>query len=117
MGKEVPNSDTTFSELKAFTDAYYRSELKKEEVLDEALKLLDAYGIKLRQKDGQDPSPTISMPTDGSAIVIGIRYRKLDASKTEDHFLLRPNRNLYKCKGKELERILPEYKGTHKLQR
>lgn len=117
VGKEVPNSDTTFSELKAFTDAYYRREIGKEEVFEKAFHLLDEHWVKLRQKDGQDPSPTISVLTDGSAIIFGVRYRKLDGSKTEDHFVFRSDRNLYKCKGKELERMYPEYKGTHKLQR
>lgn len=117
MGKYVPNSNTTFHDLKAFTDAYYEGSIPKRKVFSEAYKLLGKYNIKLRQKDGKDPKITVSIPSKGSVIVIGIRYTKLSGRKTEDHFIFRPNENLYKCKGKELERIFSEYNGSHELQR
>lgn len=117
MGKEVAGSDTTFNELKLFTDMYYAGSIKRGKVFEEAYKLLDKHNIKLRQKDGKNPKMTISIPTSSNAIVVGIRYLKSNGRTAEDHFVLRPKRNLYKCKGKELERIFPEYKGSHELQR
>lgn len=95
---------------------YYASQIDKRGVSREAFLLLLKYGIRLRQKDGKDPVMTISIPMSCIGIVIGIRYVKNSGRNTEDHFLFRPNKNVYKCKGKELGIICPEYKGSHELQ-
>lgn len=116
MGKEVSNSNNSYFELKAYTDRYYERNIGKRVVFKGAYDLLSKYGVNLRQKDGQSPIMTISIPKSCEGIVVGIRYVKSSGRNTEDHFLLRPNKNLYKCKGKELGKIYPEYKGTHELQ-
>lgn len=116
MGKEVSGSKNSHAELKAYTDKYYEGQINKERVFEEAYRLLSRYGIGLRQKDGKNPVMTISVPMSSEGIVIGIRYVKNSGRNTEDHFLLRPNENIYKCKGKELSKICPEYKGAHELQ-
>lgn len=36
MGKDVPNSEAAFDELKVFTDNYYAGKLQKAEVFNEA---------------------------------------------------------------------------------
>lgn len=116
MGKEVSSSQTAFDELKAFTDKYYAGEIPKSYVFKEAYRQLSSRGIKLRQDDGQNPKMTVSVPKVGNVLVIGIRYKKDDGRNTEDHFIFRPNTNIYRCKGKELDKIYPEYAGSHILQ-
>lgn len=116
MGKEVSNSNNSHTELKVYTDRYYEGHINKRDVFEGAYHLLSKYGIGLRQKDGKNPIMTISIPKSCEGIVIGIRYVKNSGRDTEDHFLLRPNKNIYKCKGKELGKICPEYKGAHELQ-
>lgn len=116
MGKEISNSEQAFAELKAFTDKFYTGILPKEDVFQEAYRQLLSRGTKLRQDDGRDPKMTISVPRAGNALVVGIRYRKNDGRSTEDHFIFRPGVNIYKCKTTELDRIYPEYKGSHTLQ-
>lgn len=51
-----------------------------------------------------------------AGIVVGVRCVEKSGRLTEDHFLFRPNTNLYKCKGKELAQICQEYVGAHELQ-
>lgn len=116
MGKEVGGSQAAFSELKIFTDKYYAGEIPKSHVFKEAYRQLSSRGIKLRQDDGKDPKMTVSVPKAGNVLVIGIRYKKDDGRNTEDHFIFRPNTNIYRCKGKELDKIYPEYAGSHILQ-
>ena len=50
-------------------------------------------------------------------MVVGVRYTKNDGTKTEDHFVFQPGQAIEKHYGKNLEELLPEYKGVHKLQR
>ena len=116
MGKEVSSSKNSHAELKAYTDKCYEGQIDKKDVFERAYRLLSSYGISLRQKDGKHPVMTISVPKSCKGIVIGIRYVKNSDRNTEDHFLLRPNKNIYKCKGKELGKICPEYKGAHEFQ-
>lgn len=113
MGKEIDNSQAAFSELKVFTDKYYASELSKEAVFTEAYRQLSSRGVRLRQENGKDPKMTVSVPKVGNVLIIGIRYTKNDGRNTEDHFIFRPNANVYKCKGKELDKICSEYTGSH----
>lgn len=116
MGKDVSNSKVAFDELKVFTDNYYAGKLQKEKVFKEAYRQLSSRGIKLRQDDGRNPKMTVSVPKIGNVLVVGIRYKKDDGRNTEDHFVFKPNENIYRCKGKELDRLYPEYKGSHTLQ-
>ena len=116
MGKSVLSSEQSYDELKAITDDYFSGNLLNSVTFLLVHRWLLGYIGSLRREDGNNPKKTISFPTSCVAIVIGVRYIKDSGMQTEDHFLFRPNTNLYKCKGKELARICPEYKGTHKLQ-
>lgn len=116
MGKDVDGSQSAFDELKVFTDNYYTGKTLKKNVFKEAYRQLSSRGIKLRQDDGKDPKMTVSVPKVGNVLVVGVRYKKDDGRNTEDHFIFRPNINIYKCKGKELDKIYPEYTGSHTLQ-
>jgi hypothetical protein len=116
MGKEVNGSETAFGELKIFTDKYYAGKIPKNNVFKEAYRQLSSRGVRLRQDNGKDPKMTVSVPKVGNVLVIGIRYKKDDGRNTEDHFIFRPNTNIYRCKGKELDKIYPEYAGSHVLQ-
>jgi len=116
MGKEIDGSQAAFGELKIFTDKYYAGELTKEIVFTEAYRQLSSRGVRLRQQDGKDPKITVSVPKVGNVLIIGIRYTKNDGRNTEDHFIFRPNANIYKCRGKELDKIYAEYTGSHILQ-
>lgn len=115
MGKVVCDSKSSYSELRAITDAYYGGRLEKPEVFKQAYEILSAYGVRLRDKDGKDPKMTLS-PPDDDTLVMGIRYRKDNGNTTEDHFIFKRGFDLYRCKGKEINKILPQYKGTHELQ-
>lgn len=120
MGKHRRNSLGAFENLKNYTDRFYASELKEKEkiiAIKKAYEILSNSGIKLRQDDGSNPILTISVPEKGNVLVIGIRYIKKDKTKTEDHFVLFPKRDIYQCDAKEIEKLFPgEYLGVHKLQ-
>jgi hypothetical protein len=115
MGKSVINSRTSYLELRAITDAVYGNKMEKPEAFKKAYSILDKYGIKLRSKDGKDPVMTLS-PPDDNTLVVGIRYLKDEGRTTEDHFIFRRDTDLYRCKGKEIDKILPQYKGSHELR-
>ena len=115
MGKPVPNSQSSYIELRSITDAVYGGEMELSDAFKEAYALLNKYGIRLRDKDGQAPVMTLS-PPDDDTLVMGIRYLKDSGRTTEDHFIFRRDTDLYKCKGKEIDKILPKYKGSHELQ-
>ena len=115
MGKSVPNSKNSYLELRTITDAVYADSLGKSEAFKQAYAVLSKYGIRLRDKDGTNPVMTLS-PPDDNTLVMGVRYVKVGGGNTEDHFLFSRDTDLYRCKGKELERILPQYKGSHELQ-
>ncbi len=116
MGTTAKNSANSYNELKQLTDSFYSGLIQAKSVFQGAYEILSKYQIKLRKDDGENPIMTISIPQSTSGIVLGIRYVKNSGRQTEDHFLFRPLQNLYKCKGKELSKICPEYKGAHELQ-
>ena len=111
--------DTSFVELKAITDQMYSDRPLSRAVFHQRIvDLLANHRIRLRQRDGSNPQVTISHPTSlPGSMVVGLRYTKLDGTKTEDYFLFQPGRAIERCYGKRLEQLLPEYKGAHKLQR
>jgi hypothetical protein len=107
--------DRSFIELKTITDKIYRGEQIKWSLL--ILTLLDKYQITPRRDDGKLHSVQISIPkTAKNAIVVGLRYYKQDDTNSEDHFLFQDGQPIIKCYGNRLEKIFPEYKGTHKAQ-
>lgn len=109
--------NTSFDELKIITDSVYSGKCPKN-FHQEIVNILVSNGIYLRQKDGSNPIVTISHPTSlVGSMVVGLRYTKKDGTKTEDHFLFQRGLPIEKCYGKRLEKLLPEYKGAHKLQR
>jgi len=81
--------------------------------------MLNRWGIKCREKDGQLLWTNLSVPTSvGETITIGLRYRKQDQTLTEDIFELTRNSPevvtpYYKGR---YQTVRPEYKGTHKFQ-
>lgn len=80
--------------------------------------LLNEHGIQLRKKDGFSPNITVSIPkSKDNLFVVGVRYTKSNETKTEDHFIFSQGSSIRKCRGKELDKLLPEYKGTHIMQR
>lgn len=85
------------------------------DVSKEVLDLLLQEDIRIRQKDGTLKQINISRPTSmPSSFVVGLRYMKKDGTPTEDHFLCRNGCPIERHYGKQLEMVLPEYKGTHK---
>lgn len=77
--------------------------------------LLDKHGVSLRNKDGQLHEVTFSVPKSVSdALVLGIRYQKKDKTFSEDLFLFQKGKPIKNGYRGELEKILPEYKETHK---
>lgn len=102
-------------ELREITDAVYGGKLEERLAFEKTYAILHKYGVRLRNKDGKDPKMTIS-PPDDNTLVVGIRYLKDGGRTTEDHFIFRRDMNLYKCKGKEINKILPQYTGSHELQ-
>ena len=116
MGKYAKNSEKSYDELKSITDTYYSGKSSASNTFSSVYSLLLRYIGSLRRGDGSNPVMTISIPKSVVGIVVGIRYLKNSGRQTEDHFLFRPSINLYKCKGKELAKICPEYTGAHELQ-
>ena len=105
--------DNSYEEFKAITDQYYTDwQMPK---IDVFVKLLDRYGIELRNKDGDLREVTFSVPkSKKEALVLGVRYQKKDGTFSEDLFLFQKGNPIQKGYRGELEKILPEYKGTHK---
>lgn len=102
-----------FLELKTLTDAVYAG--KRSRWATEVLALLERHGIKRRQDDGQLVELTFSVAKSRhETLVVGLRYRKRAGDHSEDHFLFTPGEPIEKCYGKRVEKILPEYEGTHK---
>jgi len=85
--------------------------------LQRIVPLLDAWGIRTRQDDGQLLWTNLSVPTSiAGTIVIGYRYQKRDASFTEDLFELNqssPDKVTPYFKG-SYEDVRAEYARTHK---
>lgn len=105
--------DNSYKEFKAITDKYYTNwQMPNIQVF---INLLANYGIKLRQKDGKLHEATFSVPKSlKDALVLGMRYFKKDKSYSEDLFLFRKNFSIQKGYKRKIEKILPEYKNTHK---
>lgn len=107
--------DTSYLDLKAITDAVYSRSKGKwaKEVVD----ILQKNNIKLRQKDGKLHSVNISIPnSESNCILVGTRYIKINNTFTEDHFLFEENKPIVAFYKGKLEKVLVEYKGTHKQQ-
>jgi hypothetical protein len=78
-------------------------------VLREIPAMLNRWGIKCREKDGQLLWTNLSVPMSvGESITIGLRYRKKDQTPTEDIFEL--NRN-------NPEVVTSYYKGQYQTVR
>ena len=112
-----------YLELKKIADEQYSSIEKfgypSRDFHQRIVDLLLKNGITLRKKDGSKPRVTFSIPTSKKGyFVVGVRYLKLNGSKTEDHFSFQKGKKIvekyYKA---NLEENFPEYKGAHKLQR
>ena len=108
-------SDTSYFELKTITDAVYAG--TQDVWAKDVIKLLENLNIKLRQKDGKLHSVNISIPRSrDKCILVGLRYIKNDATYTEDHFLFEKNRPIMIFYKGKLEKVLHEYKASHKQQ-
>lgn len=109
--------DASFDELKVITDQVYSGNYPTD-FHQRIVNLLANHRISLRQDNGSNPQETISHPNSlPGSMVVGLRYTKNSGTKTEDHFLFQPGQAIKRFYGKKLEGLLPEYKGTHKLQR
>jgi hypothetical protein len=110
---------SVFQELKQITDNVYLHLDRTGTIIPygNAIKdLLLKHEIKLRNKDGKLNQINISIPkSKKKAIVVGLRYIKNDGSKTEDLFLFEEGKDIVAGYKGRLEKILPEYKGSHKL--
>ena len=107
--------DTSYDEIKALTDSIYGGTGNPDAA--DFISVLNKNGITLRQKDGQFYELTYSIPiSQTNCILIGIRYTKKDGTHTEDHFLFEKGKPLRSFYGRQIESVLPEYKGTHKKQ-
>lgn len=108
--------NNSYDEIKSITDSIYSGRLQKP-TAEIFLVVLNKYGIRLRQKDGVFDHITYSIPnSQKNCILIGIRYKKKDATFTEDHFLFQKNFSIKKFYKRQIEKVLPEYKGAHKKQ-
>jgi hypothetical protein len=111
----------SYKKLKQITDKIYSELEQNGKILhygNDIKKLLLEYKIKLRQKDGKLDQITISIPiSKPKALVVGLRYIKIDRTKSEDLFLFEEGKDIVKGYKGKLEKLLPEYKNTHKLQR
>ena len=87
--------------------------------LKEIPSLLNDWGVKCREDDGELLWTNLSLPSSiGETITIGLRYRKKNATLTEDIFELSnkaPNQVTAHYKGK-YQKHRSEYKNTHKEQ-
>lgn len=113
--------DKSYSDLKRIADRAYEK-LEREghpgPFASRVLALLGKYDIKPRQKDGNLSQLNISIPSSvKNGVVVGLRYTKQNGTKTEDLFLFRADSPIAKGYKGNLEKILREYKETHKLQR
>lgn len=105
--------DNSYEEFKTITDKYYTDgQMPSIKVF---IDLLNCYGIKLRQKDGELHETTFSVPKSSkNALVLGMRYIKKDGSYSEDLFLFEKNKSIQKGYKGKVEKTLPEYQNTHK---
>jgi len=105
--------DKSYLDLKKITDKYYTDwQMPDAQIF---IDLLNDNGIKIRQKDGELIETTFSIPkTLKNSIVLGFRYRKKDNSYSEDLFIFRLDYKIVRGDKSYMEKILPEYKNTHK---
>jgi hypothetical protein len=103
----------SYRDFKSITDKYYTDWIMPDFAVFEVL--LNKYGVRLRNKDGDAKYATFSVPiSKQDALVLGIRYTKIDGSWTEDLFLFELGKPIVAGYKGRLEKIIPEYKGTHK---
>lgn len=101
-----------YDELKEIMDGQYRtSQFAPVHVF---INLLAKNGIKPRDKDGAPYEFTLSTALSKIGMVIGLRYKKNDGSFSEDLFLFEPGQPVTSGYRGKLEKLLPEYRGTHK---
>lgn len=111
-----------YDELKICSDNYYANQTNNngKAVFTKAVELLQNQGTSLRPSNHKIVNKTFSIPiSKKNCFVFGVRYMKPDGTYTEDHFLFEEGKTkIEKGSGKKkwLEKILPEYKGAHKLQ-
>ena len=111
--KTRPNSSNSYCEIKKISDAIYSG--VGDSFAPGMRKVIEKYGTKIRPNPHIPWAMTFSIPTSlKNAFVVGIRYKKPDGTFTEDHILFQRRRNIRVFSKSELERLLPEYKGTHK---
>lgn len=112
---EVTKMENSYKAFKTITDKYYTD--WKMPKIDTSIELLNRCGIKLRKKDGALREATFSVPKSmGDALVLGLRYQKKDRTFSEDLFLFRKGNPIQRGYRGKLEKIIPEYRGTHKSE-
>ena len=108
---------TKFDQVKSIHERAV--EARDANALRDIPKILNGWGIKCREKDGQLLWTNLSVPTSiGETITIGLRYRKQDRTLTEDVFELNrsdPETITPYYKG-QYQSVRSEYVGTHKSQ-
>lgn len=104
--------DTSFQEFKAITDEYYKTGIMPEVRI--FISLLSSHGIGLRQDDDSLHEITFSVPKSDEGLILGVRYQKKNSSFSEDLFWFREGKPIHSGYRGNLEKILPEYKDTHK---
>jgi hypothetical protein len=83
--------------------------------VDAIVEFLKQNDVNLRTKDGALCQVTVSKPTlVADTLVVGLRYLKNDKTYTEDLFEVHSGSNVEKHYKGRLERVLPEYRDTHK---
>lgn len=108
-----------YDEVEAVSDAVYAGKRVKAEALADMLALLQKHGIRLRQVDGTLCGVTFSVaqqrPDAPETLVVGLRYKKRRDGFSEDTFRFTQGADvIQRCYGKKVEKVLPEYEGTHK---
>lgn len=87
------------------------------DVESEILEVLLREKIERRKDDGDLKQINISRPTSiPNCYVVGLRYIKNDGTQTEDHFLFQKGKPIAKFYRRNLEKVLSEYTGAHKMQ-
>ena len=105
--------DSSYEELKTITDKYYTDWQMPD--ISVFVELLNRYGIQLREKNGELHEANFSIPKSiGKALMLGIRYGKIDGTFSEDLFLFREGKRIQKGYKGSFEEIIPEYTGSHK---
>ena len=107
--------NASYEKLKSLSDAVYAG--RRTKWAKDAIKILNTFGIKLRQKDGKLIQVNFSIPESlPGSFVLGLRYKKQDRSQTEDHFLFQDGQPIERYYKGDLENKLREYIGTHRKQ-